>query len=367
MDTKSSSQPGARRREILLRKLVILLLYLFATGLVFIVFIIHPGINGYSRAMFPDTVYGKAYKPFVYRTLLPTTVRMVSGVTPERVKETIRSAVEECDPQRKRMRLMKALGWETEYIYEYLVALALMFSCFLGFAFLLRQLVRLFYDFPPFVADFAPIGALLILPVFFKFYSYMCDPATLLLFSLAIMSIARKRTLPFYVVFLLATLNRETSLLLSGIFLVREFRQMRNLSLAGHLLLQASIWIAVKAWLAVIFRNNPGSFIDFQLIDHNLALIADSVASPIYLYHLLNLAVVLIIFWALIRHRWPEKPIFLRRSFLITAIPLAVGVLLFGSIIELRVYHELFPFLFLLSLPTIVDIFRLPCDDVPSE
>ncbi|UCB52864.1 MAG: hypothetical protein JSV10_01875 [Candidatus Zixiibacteriota bacterium] len=346
-----------------MRRLVILLLYLFATGLIFIVFITHPGINGYSRAMFPDTVYGKAYKPFVYRTLLPTTVRMISQITPEHVKDRIRSAVEECNPQRKRIRMMKALGWETEYIYEYLVALALMFSCFLGFAFLLRHLVKLFYDFPPFVADFAPVGALLILPVFFKFYSYMCDPVTLLLFSLAIILITGRRILPFYVVFLLATLNRETSILLSGIFLVRQFKHIRTFSLAGHLLLQASIWIAVKTSLAVIFKNNQGAFIDFQLIDHNLALIADSVTSPTFLYHLLYLAAVIIVFWVLVRYRWSEKPISLRCSFLITAIPLALLVLLFGSIIELRVYHELFPFLFLLSLPTVVDIFKLGYDE----
>jgi hypothetical protein len=327
--------------------------------MVFFIFVIHPGINGYSQAMFPDVIYGKAHKPFAYRTLVPTTVRIAAEITPDFVKDRIKLAVQDCNPQRKRIRMMKTLGWETEYIYEYAIALVIMFCYFLAFAFLLRYLVRLFYDYPPFVADLAPVGGLLILPIFFKFYSYLYDPSTLFLFTLAIILIAKRKLLLFYVVFGLATLNKETSILLLGVFFVREFRVMRNSSLAWHLLFLSSLWIAVKASITVIFRNNPGPLIDFQLIDHNLIIILNSLASFITLYHLLYVVAVILMFWALIRHRWTEKPIFLRRGFLITIIPLAFLVLFFGSIIELRVFYEVFPFLFLLSLPTIVDIFGL--------
>ena len=349
MEKKLFFQPGHQLYETFLRKLVILLLYLLTTGIVLFVFIIRPGINGYSRAMFPDMVYGRAYKPFVYRTLVPTTVRIVAEITPECVKDRFRLAV-----QNKRM--ISILKWEIEYIYEYFIALIIMFCCFLGFAFMLRYLIRLFYDFPSFVVDLAPVGGLLILPTFFKFYSYIYDPGTLFLFTLAIILIAKRKLLLFYIVFLLATLNKETSILLVGIFFIREFKVMRNLGLAGHLLLQISLWIAVKASITAIFMNNQGSFGEFHLIDHNLGLISNP-------YELLYFVSVISIFSALIHYRWTEKPIFLCHCLFITIIPLMLVVLFFGFINELRDYYEAFPFLFLLSLPTIVDIFGLSHND----
>jgi hypothetical protein len=196
---------------------------------VLFVFVVYPGFNGYDRAMFPDMVYGKAYKPFVYRTLLPSAVRAVAEVTPDAVKNRISPAVE------RRMHLLQIPESERGYAYEYFVALVLMYCCFVGLAYTLRHLTAWFYDYPAFVADLAPVGGLLVLPVFFKYYSYVYDPCTLLLFSLAVASIvARKRRL-FYLLFVLATFNKETSILLSGLFFIYEYQVMRKSVLTGHL------------------------------------------------------------------------------------------------------------------------------------
>ena len=350
---------GYQLYKMFLRKFVIFLLYLLATKIVLITFITRPGINGNPPAMFPDMVYGKAHKPYVYRTLLPTTVRIASEVTPEGVKNWV--------VQSGRIRLLRAPNWEIEYMYEYFIALIIMFCCFLGFAFTLRCLTKLFYDFPSFVADLAPVGGLLIVPIFFKYYSYIYDPCTLFLFTLAIIFITKRKLLSFYVVFLLATLNKETSILLLGIFFVREFKVMRNLGLAGHLLLQMSAWIAIKASIMTIFKNNQGSLIEFHLIDHNLYLISNSVTSPGCLYDLLCFVGQVLIFWALIRPGWTEKPIFLRYGLSITLIALILPTLFFGFIDEMRDYYEAFPFLFLLLLPTIVDIFGLTHNDTRGD
>ncbi len=340
-----------RQYGIFLRRVVILLLYLLTTAMVSWVFIIHPGINGYYRAMFPDMVYGKAYKPFVYRTLLPTTVRIATAIVPESIRNKVKLAVRDREPDRKRTRMMKALGWEAEYICEYLIALAIMFCCFLGFAFMLRYLVRLFYDFPSSVADLAPVGGLLILPVFFKYYSYIYDPATLLLFALALICMVKRRFLLFYIAFGLATLNKETSILLLGVFFIREFRVMRNSALASHLVFQMLIWVALRVSVMAIFKNNQGSPIEFHLI-RNLGIMS----SP---FELLYFLAVILIFSALIRYRWSEKPIFIRRSLFVTITPLILLTLFFGFVDELRDYYEAFPFLFLLLLPTIADVFGL--------
>jgi hypothetical protein len=293
--------------------------------------------------MFPDMVYGRAYKPFVYRALLPAAVRTVAEITPQSVKDKFESAV-----QNKRM--VSILGWEKEYLYEYFVALIIMFCCFLAFCIVLRYLIKLFFDFPSFVAELAPVGGLLILPVFFKYYSYIYDPATLLLFTLAVILVAKRKFLLFYIIFILATLNKETSILLTGVFFMREFKVMRNRSLVRHLVVQISVWIGVKAWITSIFKDNSGPFWESHLIDHNLALISKP-------HELFYFVIAVAAFAILLHYKWAEKPVFLRRGFFITIIPLMLLALFFGYIDELRGYYEAFPFLFLLSLPTIVDIY----------
>lgn len=330
--------------KIVLRKSVIVLLYLLTSAVVLFVFIVHPGINRYSRAKFPDMVYGQAHKPFVYRTLLPSAVRVVAEATPERVKDEIGLVL-----QKRGTHLIPTLGWEAEYLYEYFVALFLMFCCLVGFAFTLRGLTALFYDFPSFVADLAPIGGLLVLPVFFRYCNYIYDPCTLFLFAGAIASIAKRRPLLFYVIFVLATLNKETSILLVGLFLMRDLKVMRNSSLAGHVLLQVSLWLAIRALIMVVFRDNPGSFFEVHLV-RNLGLIFDP-------KKLLYFGGVISVFAVLIGYGWDRKPIFLRRGLLVTMIPLVFLALFLGYVDELRGYYETFPFLFLLSLPTMVDIF----------
>jgi hypothetical protein len=350
---ESILQQGQQGYRNFLRKSVILLLYIFTTGIVLFVFIVRPGINGYDRAMFPDMVYGKAYKPFVYRTLLPIMVRAIAKITPEAVQEEFNTSL-----QNKRM--VKILKWEKEYLYEYSIALILMFCCFLGFAFMLRYLIKQFYEFPSFVADFAPVGGLLILPIFFKYYSYLYDPLTLLLFTLALIAIAKRNFTLFYIVFLLTTLNKETSILLTGIFFIREFKVMRNPSWVKHILLQIAGWIAIKSWITAAFKNNPGSFVEFHLLDCNLGLISNP-------QELLYFIMVITVFAILIRYRWSEKPTLLKNGLFITLIPLSFSALFFGCINELRMYYEAFPFIFLLSLPTVVDVFELSPADTPRS
>lgn len=328
-----------------LRKSLVLLLYSLSSAIVLFIFIVRPGINGYSRAMFPDMVYGKAHRPFVYRALLPSAVRAITEATPDGVKEGIRLRVET-----RRSRMVEMLKWETEYMYEYIVALVLMFCCFLAFAYALRRLITLFYDYPSFVADLAPVGGLVALPFFFRYYSYVYDPCTLVLFTLALALIATRKHLLFYIIFVLACFNKETSILLIGLFLVHEFRIMRKLGLAGHLLLQVSLWAAVRAIIMTIFRNNPGSPVEFHLI-RNLGL----PGSPLKFIYF---AAAVLIVSVLVRYGWAQKPVFLRTGLFVTLMPLALSAVFLGFVDELRCYYEAFPFLFLLSLPTVVDIFR---------
>jgi len=67
---------------------------IIVSAYVLIVFVKTPGINGYERAMFPEMIYGTAWKPFVYRTLLPSAVRITGEIVPEEVRKSLTENVE---------------------------------------------------------------------------------------------------------------------------------------------------------------------------------------------------------------------------------------------------------------------------------
>ena len=98
------------------RALIGVLLGVLAAGIVVGRSIVDPGINGYDRAMFPDMVYGKAHKPYVYRALVPSTIRALQAVVPQTVRTNL---VEAADRNVGIVELFDRVGWETDYIVEY--------------------------------------------------------------------------------------------------------------------------------------------------------------------------------------------------------------------------------------------------------
>ena len=154
------------------RRLLLFLLYGLVARHVLLIFLLYPGINGFPVAMFPDLIYGRAYRPFVKRLLLPVIVRTVSTLTPKTAQNYLATTV-----VREFLGHMTArMGWEPAYYFEYVTAALLMLGCFIGLAYVLRALIPVFYDWPAFVADLAPLGGLLLLPLFFRYYSYIYDP-----------------------------------------------------------------------------------------------------------------------------------------------------------------------------------------------
>jgi hypothetical protein len=134
---------------------------------------------------------------------------------------------------------------------------------------------------------------------------------------------------------------------------------MYKTKLLGHVVIQVSLWIAIRAALLFVFRSNEGSLLEFHFI-RNLGLIF----RPLKTLYFVG---VLLVFFVLVRYEWKRKPAFLCKGFFVTLIPLAVLGMFFGYVDELRDYYEAFPFLFLLSLSTIVDIFELSPDTRRGE
>jgi hypothetical protein len=309
---------------------------------VFGIFICRPGINGYSRAMFADMVYGTAWKPFVYRSLLPTTIRLITGVIPAEARARVSRSLGNTAAGEN---LWAILQWEQEYLVEYLIAAVLMYLCLWGFLWALRYLLLGVYDVSAGVQGVFILVALVGLTQFFRYYSYLYDLPNVFLFTLGLALMVRARWRPFLLVYLLACLNKETTILLTMVFVIHFFRPARlRRPLFGALLLgQLAMFAAVRVLLFAAFRDNPGSLVEFQVPHHNLDLLKAYPVATVFGWG----GLLLLLFY-----KWSEKPLFLRHSLWIV-VPLVVLTFFFGYMDELRDYYEAYPIVLLLALHSV--------------
>lgn len=305
------------------------------------------GINQYERSMFLDMVEGKAYRPFVYRVLLPTTTRVVTNLTPDSVTDACSRFVEQ------NIFLSGLFGhfrWETSAAYQYTIASLLMLLSFMGFAHYASKFslhvcgIDSTYRNRSVIAVIALLG----LPAFFAYTAFPYDPPQLFLFTLSLYLLARQRIAAFALAFGLCTLNKETSVLLILVFAftVRKWLPRRQYMayLAGFV-----VWyVLVRALIAYLFRNNPGSFVEFHLLDHNLRLLVSE-------WGFSDLVTWLILL-GLVFYRWEKKPEFLRVSFVVVLAPLVILTLFLGLLNEWRDYYEAYPLALALSVDTVYRI-----------
>jgi hypothetical protein len=306
---------------------------------VLIAFVKLPNINGYERAMFSEMVYGTAWKPFVYRTFLPTTVRLISKVIPEDIHNTLSQKVES---SKSMMLVLEKLKWESEFITEYLIAMVLMYFSLLGFVYVFRKLFDEIYSSPLWFKNLISIILLLaILAMFQPNYSnYVYDFPALFLFTFGLLLLWQKNWNYFLLLFLISCFNKETTILLTLIFAIHFHKNVEVTKKFYYwfITIQLIIFTAIKIILLILFKNNPGGFVEFHLIDRNYLLFNG--------YSLITFITLLIIVLSIFS-KWNEKPKFLKDSLWI-AFPLLFLTLFLGFFDELRDYYEVFPVVVLL-------------------
>lgn len=324
-------------------------------ALVLGVFLWKPGINGYGRAMFGDMVYGNAHRPFVYRTLLPTTVRVLASAVPSAARQRFGESLAR-DPAIANLLLI--LEWEKEYLVEYLLAVFLLYLCLWGFVWALRYLLTGVYAASSRVQDLTILLALVGLTQFFHYYSYLYDLPTLFLFTLGLGLLARAKWKLFLLVYFIGCLCKETTILLTLVFIIHfaDRARLERRRFYELLLNQLVIFAVVKGALFVIFRQNLGSFVEFHVADHNLQFVQPYPLPTIFAWG----GFVLLLFY-----RWSAKPVFLRHSLWIV-VPLVVLTFLLGFLDELRDYYEAYPVVALLLLHSIGTVLGYPVRDAES-
>lgn len=213
--------------------------------------------------------------------------------------------------------------------------LALFILSAVGLYFSLKYLYRSFWpdDRSASVVAFAG-SVFFFMLIFIHGKSY--DPATGMFFSLALALLARQKFGLYYLLFPLATLNRETTFLLLPLFAILYRDRLAGLAY------QVVVYSVLKILVMLAFADFPGEAFLFRpaaVIDEYLSDPARSLGS---------LAIFSLMLWLVFR-RWEEKPALLRVAFLTIAPALLALHFLMGFAFEFRVLAEGMPAAFLLA------------------
>ncbi|MBM3323351.1 hypothetical protein FJY69_07735 [candidate division WOR-3 bacterium] len=350
-DPSVPSRP--RHGRPLLRPVLLLAVYALAASFALSEFIRFPGLNSvpaehFGPGFFGDMVYGRAPRPYVTRVLVPLLVRAVVTLTPAEAAQT------EADAIRQRLVRDGKPEWLDRYPFEFGVARVVLFLFLLGFAFALRELARQTLGWNGVQLDIVPVVALFALPGTYGYMSHLCDFPTLCLFTLGLLFIAQHRFWPFFLVFLVATVNKETSVLLTLVWAIDAVRRQGARHALPRAALQIGAWLAIRGLLALVFLNHAGPLLFFYLA-RNLGVfgrgpnyflfrtIGNWLVVPVGL----NFIYLAAFFWALAELK--KMPRLLKDAFWIV-LPMAVLALLFGNVDELRIYYEFYPVILLVLL-----------------
>jgi hypothetical protein len=173
---------------------------------------------------------------------------------------------------------------------------------------------------------------------------YPFDVPALLLFVLGCHLIHRQRWVPYYVVLVLAALNREAGLLLVLVQLLVSFGRVPLRKLAAHAVAQLAAVFFIRFSVSMIVRGAPPRA-PLLTVETNLAVLGDMLA--LRGNALRDWAKFLLSFgglWVLIPWAVRGLPRTLRRG-LLAAVPALGIVLVYGIADEMRLYSEFIPLL----------------------
>ncbi len=325
------------------RACVIILLYLTVATLVFALFARDPEVNTDERATFEKMLAGTADRPFANRILVPLLVNGMDKIIPDSAWQTF--VHYRWEPS-VRYELNRA-HLDSAFAKQWYLFGWLSIACFTGFAACMYALFQRFYSFGLLESHLWALLSLAFLPIFFGPISQLYDPTTLLLFPLAYLCMLEGRLSVYYLVLVLALVNKEISFLLIALFAVVHWHRMRRLTLFGHLAVQCASYVVIRMAIHFYTVHNPGADVE-NWVSYNLTFIV----TPSVLLMLFMLKVVVLTY--LVVHQWSKKDVLLRRSFLVVFVPILLLGFYGGRLVsEIRIFYEALFLIYLLAVPTL--------------
>lgn len=220
-------------------------------------------------------------------------------------------------------------------------ALVVLSAIFLYYS--LRYLYKLFMG-----SDFADLFAFAVCEAAFLLVlgeMHVYDLATIMFFALGLALLAQKNFRTYYLIFLLATLNRETSFLLTLIFMVYGIQEMSPRAWLLGVLYQVLSWFGVRSVLEFTLVSVPGDPFWWTFPKVPVTHLEN------YGKTLVLLSILIFILFLVLR-KWGQKPQFLRLAFLVLFPIQVVLYILVGSPFEIRVFAESLPVVACLAVYT---------------
>jgi hypothetical protein len=176
----------------------------------------------------------------------------------------------------------------------------------------------------------------------------------------------------YYLFFIIATFNRETTFFLTIIMLFVFWNRMPKKTLALHIFAQFSVWVIIKLFLAWLFIDKPGAVFQHQYFS-NINFLTDITWEgytlrffeyffrPAYLIGNFGFIYLLIIaFWKKLDN------VFLRRSVFVIIV-FYILMLYVGQIYEYRIFSEMIPIILMPSLYIMVKLIKISEINFNSE
>lgn len=219
-----------------------------------------------QRFTFEKMVDETAYRPAVYRQLLPIIARGVESIIPQKERvEVNRKIIEKIRVNRSVSHVFyQGSALNENLTLEYLVVYSLSFVSLFAALFLMRG-VCIELTGSRVAATLAPIAFAIILPLLLSKSGYFYDFPEIAFMAAGMWCAIKRRWLTLYLVTAVATLNKETYFLYvislfpffySGKWRVSDFSKMSGLIIIGAL---------INAYIKYRFRFNPGVVAEFHL------------------------------------------------------------------------------------------------------
>ena len=262
----------------------------------------------YERATIVDMVAFRASTPFQYRVLVPAIIHWFSAHGHGGVRALSETAV-----------------WVS--LFAVLVCFLALLRCFLplGISVVLAPTIL-----PVLWWDHTQIGA--------DHFLYLSDFPAVAFLALGITLFLRGRLGWFYLVFAVATLNRETSIFLTAAFVALAYGREPPRRLAAHAVTQAALWAVITFAIRHAFAGRPGAgmyelhlWVNLELARQ--ALLGTNATLTSSLPLLFSGAYAFVpLFWS---RRSPEA------KRLLWIVPMEVAIMMVvGNIVEFRVYDD---------------------------
>ena len=327
-----------------------IVILMIVSGYILVIFVrpiegVHGGLNNYYRSKFMEMVSGNAYRPYVYRTLLPSSVRFVSLNTPDVLRQYFTTTIKKHVVMND---FFQQFNWETSAAYEYTIAMILMLISFMGFAHFAAKLTIVSCNIVETLKTRLLFAIILLLglPPFFRYTSYPYDPPQLMLFTMSLFLLATSRYRAFFITFCFCCVNKETAILLILIFGFTRYKSRSSIQHYWGIFLGLFFcYLGIRSFILYIYRLNPGSVVEFHLV-RNLDMFTRG-------WNFVD-SIILLILAFLIFFRWKGKPEFLKTSLLLILIPSFVFALFLGYFDEWRSYFEAYPVAFALIIYSLI-------------